>query len=86
MTLRKQYIVTFVSNFRTLLSREEILVKDAKRKLQEIADATDAKQQAGLLTELKKMLLIGRTMMAEGDEKPFRALCRFYGIDVNMLK
>ena len=51
-----------------------------------LADKTTGAQQRTLLSALKAKLLANRTFLPEPVEKSFRALCRNFGFDLNMVK
>lgn len=83
---RAVYLGTMVQWYLSLVSGEETIKKFAEKQLGELRDVTNSSQQSTLLSALKAKLLDKRTFLPEAQEKAFRALCRFFGFDVNMIK
>ena len=83
---RAVYLGTMVQWYMALTSNEPTIKKFAETELGKLQDQTTGSQQATLLSALKAKLLDKRTFLPEPVEKAFRALCRFYGFDVNMIK
>jgi hypothetical protein len=84
--MRASYILTLLSNYMTLTSKEDVLKKFAEQQLEILKDTCTGSQLATLLSALKAKLLDKRTFMPEQMETAFRAVCRFYGFDKNMIK
>lgn len=84
--MRASYILTLLSNYMTLCSKEDVLKKFAEQQLEVFKDTCTGQQLATLLSALKAKLLDKRTFMPEQMETAFRAVCRFYGFDKNMIK
>ena len=83
---RAVYLGTLAQWYLSLISGEDAIRKFAENELGKLRDVTNGTQQATLLSALKAKLLDKRTFLPEVQEKAFRALCRFYGYDVNMIK
>lgn len=83
---RASYLLTMQSNYMTLTSKEELLRKFAEQQLDKLKEETTGTQQATLLSALKAKLLDKRTFMPEQMEAGFRAICRFFSFDMNMIK
>jgi hypothetical protein len=84
--MRASYVLTLLSNYMTLTSKEDVLRKFAEQQLETLKDTCTGGQLATLLSALKAKLLDKRTFMPEQMESGFRAVCRFYGFDKNMIK
>ena len=83
---RPGYLSLMQQWYLALTSKDEAIKKFAESELSKLQDSTNGNQQAQLLSALKATLLRGKTFLPEATEKAFRALCRFYGFDVNMIK
>lgn len=83
--MRAAYILTLISNYMTLTSKEDVLRKFAEQQLEVLKDTCTGSQLATLLSALKAKLLDKKTFMPEPMENAFRAVCRFYGFDKNMI-
>lgn len=83
---RQEYIGTLLQWYQSLVSGEAAIKSFAEAELQKIADKTTGAQQSTLLSALKAKLLANRTFLPEPVEKGFRALCRFFGFDLNLIK
>jgi hypothetical protein len=83
---RAVYLGTMLQWYVSLTSSEAPIKKFAESELEKLRDITTGPQQLTLLSALKAKLLDKRTFLPETQEKAFRALCRFYGYDVNMVK
>lgn len=83
---RAVYLGTLAQWYLSLSSGEEAIKKFAGNELGKLRDITSSSQQSTLLSALKAKLLDKRTFLPEVQEKAFRALCRFFSFDVNMIK
>jgi hypothetical protein len=83
---RAVYLGTMRQWFMSLVSNEEAIRKYAEVELEKLKEQTTSTQQATLLSALKAVLLDKRTFLPEQTEKAFRAICRFFSFDVNMIK
>jgi hypothetical protein len=83
---RAVYLGTMSQWYLSLVSQEDAIRRFAENELEKLRDQTSSSQQATLLSALKAKLLDKRTFLPELQEKAFRALCRFYSFDVNMIK
>ena len=83
---RAVYLGTLAQWYLSLISGEKAIKDFAENELGKLRDITSGTQQSTLLSALKAKLLDKRTFLPEIQEKAFRALCRFYGFDVNMIK
>jgi len=83
---RPIYLATMLQWYLALTSTEAAIKKFAEEQLQKLGDETTGAQQAILLSAVKARLMEKRTFLPEPQEKAFRALTRFYGYDVNMIK
>ena len=83
---RAVYLGTMAQWYLSLVSQEDAIRRFAENELGKLRDQTSSSQQATLLSALKAKLLDKRTFLPELQEKAFRALCRFYSFDVNMIK
>lgn len=83
---RAEYLGVMTQWYQALTSSEASIKKFAEAELEKLGDKTTGAQQATLLSALKAKLLANRTFLPEPVEKSFRALCRFYGFDLNMIK
>jgi len=83
---RPIYIATLLQWYLALTSHEDAIRKFAEAQLSKLQEETNGTQQLTLLSAVKSRLMEKRTFLPEAQEKAFRALCRFYGFDVNMVK
>jgi hypothetical protein len=83
---RAVYLGTMAQWYLSLVSKEDAIRKFAETELEKLRAELGARQQQTLLSALKAKLLEGRTFLPEVQEKAFRALCRFYGFDMNLIK
>lgn len=83
---RPIYLATLLQWYLALTSTEDAIKKFAQQQLQKLGDETSGSQQLTLLSAVKSRLLEKRTFLPEATDKAFRALCRFYGFDANMVK
>ena len=83
---RAEYLGTLIQWYQALTSSEASIKKFGEQELQKLANKCTGAQLSQLLSALKAKLLANRTFLPEPVEKSFRALCRFYGFDLNMVK
>jgi hypothetical protein len=83
---RGEYLGIMQQWYQSLTSSEASIKNYGEAELQKLADKTTGAQQLTLLSALKAKLLANRTFLPEPVEKSFRALCRNFGFDLNMVK
>jgi hypothetical protein len=83
---RGEYLGIMQQWYQSLTSSEASIKNYGVAELQKLADKTTGAQQLTLLSALKAKLLANRTFLPEPVEKSFRALCRNFGFDLNMVK
>jgi len=83
---RPAYLSLMQQWYQSLTSKDDTIRKYAETELKKVSETCTGNQIGTLLSALKAVLLRGKTFLPEATEKPFRALCRLYGFDVNMLK
>jgi hypothetical protein len=83
---RPIYLATLLQWYLALTSSEDAIRNFATTQLSKLQDETNGTQQLTLLSAVKSRLMEKRTFLPEAQEHAFRALCRFYGYDVNMVK
>jgi len=83
---RPIYLASMLQWHSSLVSSEDTIRKFAEEQLGKLRDETNSAQQSTLLSAVKARLLEKRTFLPEGVEKSYRALCRFFGFDANMVK
>ena len=83
---RGEYLGIMQQWYQSLTSAEHSIKTYGEAELTKLGDKTTGAQQLTLLSALKAKLLANRTFLPEPVEKSFRALCRHYGFDLNMVK
>jgi hypothetical protein len=83
---RGEYLGIMQQWYQSLTSSEASIKNYGETELTKLGDKTTGAQQLTLLSALKAKLLANRTFLPEPVEKSFRALCRHYGFDLNMVK